>query len=279
MIEAEPQDRCMRRITLSTVPESRDLKHWHFADVGCKGLQFCDYDFSYTVMTRVYLRNTVFRNCNFTGARIIDSNFRGAKFHNCDFRYASFVGTNVDRKQIMANLPDWPNVRREFLQRMRVNAASIGDYDAEKAYVREELEAERDHWRRARRKNERYYREHYPGALNWFSVRLRCVWLWLDSVFWGHGEKPYRSIGFAVTILFALAFSLTIFQLWSSDSTIYHAGVTTWVNFINVISVFLDLGDPSLISDVHAILVLVVLFRYFLLGVIFAALYRRMARR
>src|SRR3546814_2437995 len=73
--------------------------------------------------------------CKFVGAQFIDCNFRNAKLRRTDFSYARFNGTTIPTDQIIQCLPSWPNVRRELLQMLRRNAASVGDYGSEKAFV------------------------------------------------------------------------------------------------------------------------------------------------
>src|SRR3546814_13629509 len=65
-------------------------------------------------------------------SQFIDCNFRNAKLSRTDFSYARFNGTTIPTDQIIQCLPSWPNVRRELLQMLRRNAASVGDYGSEK---------------------------------------------------------------------------------------------------------------------------------------------------
>ena len=120
---------------LARVLTGKSHKYSHFTDVSGKAAKFDDYDFSYCIFNRAYFHNSSFSNCKFIGAHFIDCNFRNAKLRNCDFSYSSFNGTKIPTEEIIENLPPWPNVRREFLQILRRNAASVGDYKAEKIFV------------------------------------------------------------------------------------------------------------------------------------------------
>src|SRR5207244_4269570 len=121
-----------------------------------------------------------FIRCKFTGCRFQECNFRGARFTQCDFKYSSFDKTVVPHKELIACAPEWPNVRKDLMQVLRVNAETLGDVEAQRGYIREEMEARREHLRRARARREQYYIDKYSGAGNWVSIRWQSLLLWID---------------------------------------------------------------------------------------------------
>ena len=141
-----------------------NFQHHFFRNTGAKELTFQNCDFSFCVFERAYFHACEFINCKFIGARFIDCNFRGAIFDGCSFEYAIFKSTLVSLAEMLKNLPAWPNVRRELLRDLRLNAESIGDAEAVKEYVREELTASREHLKKAREGKESYYASKYKGV-------------------------------------------------------------------------------------------------------------------
>ncbi|WP_206360226.1 pentapeptide repeat-containing protein, partial [Pseudomonas viridiflava] len=90
---------------------------------------------------RCYFRGVIFTSCDFTSSRFIDCNFKGAKFIHCKFNYATFRRTIVESGEIIANLPYEPNVRRDLLRNLRVDARELGSVEEESLYIQHEIEA------------------------------------------------------------------------------------------------------------------------------------------
>jgi hypothetical protein len=139
------------------------FSHAQIIDVSGKKQIFEHVDFSYSIFTRGYFHQAEFKGCNFTGTRFVDCNFRNAVFEDCSFGYCDFSGCRIETDEILKNLPDRPNVRRELLQIMRKNALSMGDVAAGRAFVIAELAAKKEHLRRAWKQDEKYYRKKYGG--------------------------------------------------------------------------------------------------------------------
>lgn len=261
----------------------RDFKHTLFKDIDGKEKTFRNCDFSYCVFIRAYFRKAKFKNCKFIGSRFYDCNFRGAELTECDFDYAQFKDTLIASYEVMQNLPKYPNQKRDLMQFHRVNAESIGDFEAIKIYVRAELEATREHWRKARIRSDRYYKDKYPGVKNYFKACFKSLYLLLDWIIWGHGEYPgklFRSIlvllvGYAVWIFFQIGGI-------AENTTIAQIGILIWDSVIVGISIFL--GTPS-VSDEYLLKIswgtkaIIVLTRYVSLGLFISALFRQLSKR
>ncbi len=260
--------------------KEKSQRHAHFTDVNGKDETFIGYDFSYCLFKRAYFHNTTFVNCNFTGARFEDCNFRNASIDKCDFRYATFNSTFVPTDQMLKNLPDWPNVRRELLQILRRNAASVGDYRSEKIYVVREIDSEEEHFRRAWKQDERYYKEKYGEFPKRIGAGLKLLALRLDNFMWGRGERLWKAPIALAVLLFLFSMLLTGVRLPSSDSTsISDAGNLFWKAFIYHINLFLDVKDESGLKGLLVIDWIVVIARYVAIGLVIAALYRRLSHR
>jgi hypothetical protein len=180
--------------------------------VSGKGAIFEDCDFSYSVMTDCYFHGARFVNCKFTGSRLFRCNFREAKFEGCDFRYVDANETKISAREVIKNLPDYPNIARDILQVMRRNASSLGDVRDARSLVVGELNQRKEHLRRAIRGQGRYYKTKYGGF--WQKVRLvvELTLLKLDSFVWGHGEKIWKMI-FPILLL-VLTSSIAHAYIW-----------------------------------------------------------------
>lgn len=188
---------------------SESFEHHHFKDVNARSAIFADCVFSYCTFERVYFRDARFKACRFVGARFIDCNFRGAMLNSCHLDYATFRGTLLEPKEFLANLPPYPNVQVELLRSLRMNAHGLGDVAAVNLFVREELHAEREHWRKARHKADAYYSEKYGAPLQRVLVYYRSFVTWLDWFLWGHGEHPWKLVRTLALLL--LLFSVVVF--------------------------------------------------------------------
>ena len=198
---------------IEQLTQTEQVASSHFRDCAGDKASFESVDFSYCVFERCYFRKSAFKDCRFTGARFIDCNLREAQFAGCDLKYVTFRGSHVETRQMLANLPDWPNVRRDLMRALRVNAVSVGDVEAIKHFVREEIEAEREHLRQARLSKSGYYYDHYSGFRRQASVRWKSVVLWLDRWIWGHGEYPLRLL--LSTAIYLTIATLVVAAFWT----------------------------------------------------------------
>jgi len=255
----------------------RSFQHHVFRDTGAKKLKFKDCDFSYCVFDRAYFHACEFEDCTFIGARFTDCNFRNTTFNGCKFEYAIFKSTLVSHHQILKNLPAWPNVQRELLRTLRINAENIGDAESVKEFVRYELAASREHLKKARDGKESYYAKKYKGFWNKANIYWQSVWLWIDWHLWGHGEYPGKLLSTIVGILVLLTFFRTLTDhSFNGDSTFYDALSLFLDYLLQNIYVFVGVIPDKFPQGLAALLALT---RYISLGLFISVLYKRLARR
>ncbi len=184
------------------------LQYSHMSDVGAKGVEFTDCDFSYSVFLRVYFRNAKFVRCKFVGCEFERCNLRKAEFSECDFSYARFLLTQMDPMDLFDQLPPRPNVRRELARTLRKNAESIGDIEAVHACFGYEMRQTENHLKQAAAGQEEYYRKKYPKRLQRIGFRAR-LWLHVFSgLSWGHGESPAKVVCAFAVVAFMLGAAL-----------------------------------------------------------------------
>jgi hypothetical protein len=191
--------------------EKLDLRHRRFRDMNANKAEFFDCDFSYSVFDRAYFRSAKFTNCKFIGCRFYDSNLRGASFPGSDFRYATFHRTLLETREMIAVLPQQPNLKRDALQNLRANAAEIGNFSSQREFVLAEIEAAMDHELRAVNGREDYYRRKYQGFFPKAQAALKYCGLRFSGLLWGHGERPFLLVVSAA--LFVVVLSLI--NLWA----------------------------------------------------------------
>lgn len=262
-----------------------NFKHHHFIDTGCTGtkaktIEISHCDFSYTFFERAYFRNVKFYNCKFIGARFTDCNFRGSTFSCCDFSYLAVNGTIISVKEVLTNLPEWPNVMRDLLMAHRVNAESVGDIEAVKMFIRAELDASKEHLRRARDRREGYYSQKYSGFRSQAKVWWDSLFLWLDWKVWGHGEYPIQLVKFVSLIL--LAFTIMVFSATDSVTpirTVSSLWTSLYDSFVFTFCTFIDLPVDNHRNINIYLMALIVIARYLTLGLFISMLFRRLSRR
>jgi hypothetical protein len=257
-----------------------DFKHAILDDVSGKKAEFDGVDFSYCVFTRAYFHEAKFRNCKFIGARFTECNFRNADIVGCDFRYADFTGTRIDTKEVLNNLPAEPNIRKELLQILRKNALSMGDVRSGREFVLREIAAEKEHLRRAWRRDEQYYKDKYSGFKKRTKVLVDRTLLWVDGFLWGHGEQLWKMLISVPSLLIICAVISTFkFELDVIDPTISSA----WNIFLGELSYYFNLFlDVQIEHQMQRIIWLdwiVVLSRYLVFGVLIAGLFRWFSHR
>lgn len=264
---------------------NQQFLHHHFIDTGCTGtkdkpIEISNGDFSFAFFERAYFRNVKFSNCKFIGARFSNCNFRGSTFSGCNFNYLAINGTIISVKEVLLNLPEWPNIMRDLLMAHRVNAESIGDIEAVKKFIRAELGASKEHLRRARYGREGYYSQKYSGFKNQAKVMWDSLFLWLDWNVWGHGEYPIQLVKFVAFIL--LAFTAVVFFSTESitpPSTINSLLASLYDSFLFTFCAFIDLPiDNPHKTNIYT-LALIVISRYLTLGLFISMLFRRLSRR
>src|SRR3546814_12155776 len=76
---------------------------------------------------------------------------------------------------------------------LRRNAASVGDYGSDKAFVVREIESQKEHLRKAWRHDDHYYQDKYGRRFKWLIAGLKLIALKIDSFAWGHGERLWKA--------------------------------------------------------------------------------------
>jgi len=256
---------------------SRDLTNANCEDISGKKVRFERVNFSFSVFTRAYFNGAPFVECRFTGCRFYSCNFRGAEFSQCDFKYSFFDQTIIPTKEIIANAPEWPNVRRELMQILRANAISVGDIESQMASVREEMKARRDHLRRARERSEDYYRKKYSGFYNWCIVRWQSLWLWMDRNLLGYGEHIGRAV-FGSAVLLVIIAIIQFLTSFDSSQSFTEVSLYLWSTVQYIFFLLLDVPDTE-VRDPVFLAIIVILLRYFLIGLLVSALFRKLSHR
>lgn len=230
-------------------------------------LVFSKVSFKQSLMDECYFRNCVFKNCDFTGANISRTNFQGADFIGCTFDYTTFHGTRIGLLPLSRNLPCWENTKMQLAKNLRMNYASIGDYEGVNFAIKIELSSTREHLWKAAFSNEGYYRgkKEYAG-LGRASYFLKYVSFWFFDKLWGNGESPAR-------MFISVPLILLIFAITNSLILVHPMGPL----MMEVSSVFLA-GGTSAMLGFFATSALT-LFRYIVIGLFVSSLVRRISRR
>ncbi|HDP3466012.1 TPA: pentapeptide repeat-containing protein [Pseudomonas aeruginosa] len=171
--------------------------------------------FRSTVFVRCYFRNVTFVGCNFTAAKFIDCNFKESKFIDCVFNYSMFRRTIIDAKEIIPNLPREPNIQRDLLRNLRVDARELGNAEDESFYIRKEIAASEKFHLSAFLGKDRFYREKY-GHIERLGFFLQWCISKISGLVWGNGERPGRIAAFCLLLIIAM--SAFIF-LYNGNST------------------------------------------------------------
>ena len=260
--------------------KDKDFRYCLFDSTGAKGITFENCDFSYATFSKAYFRKAIFINCKFIGAYFIDSNFRGVEMRACDFKYANFQNTVIPSDTVLDNLPEWPNVKRELLRIHRINASNFGDSESVKLYIREELTAQREHYRRARKRNESYYSNKYSGFYNWIKVRFKSILLWLDWNLWGHGEYPEKLIYSTLIILSVVALFISFKVTHVNEELAIGEFLLSIKNSIKyTFDAFLGIDSSNLYRISKFWTYFTVIFRITVFGMFISVLFRYLSKR
>ncbi|WP_122433868.1 pentapeptide repeat-containing protein [Pseudomonas viridiflava] len=238
--------------------------------------------FKSTTFNRCYFRGVIFTSCDFTSSRFIDCNFKEAKFIHCKFNYATFRRTIVESGEIIANLPYEPNVRRDLLRNLRVDARELGSVEEESLYIQHEIEASdlfciSAFWGRGE-----FYRKKY-SAVERFGFLFQFLKSKVSGFVWGNGERPAR-LGltcFVITLILGVAL------FWyGHHSQAFAVGGEELDNFLLSIrlAVMEFVGVPYVVGDYDLkvplpISVIAVCFRYVVIGLLVSVMFRAFSRR
>lgn len=237
--------------------------------------------FRSTVFVRCYFQSVVFTNCDFTSAKFIDCNLKEAKFVHCKFNYVSFRRTLVESSEIIANLPIEPNVRRDLLRNLRVDARELGNVEDESLYVRQEIEAS-DYFCMAAFLGKGPYLRNKYGTVERLGYLMQWLFSKVSGLIWGHGEKPLRVMYACMAFTLAVAGYLFAFEYSSAlaQSLPIHERITTVLRLSA--SEFLGIPYQASADAIQApfhVSIVAVCARYIFIGLLVSVLFRRLSRR
>ncbi|ANM14025.1 MULTISPECIES: pentapeptide repeat-containing protein [unclassified Rhizobium] len=245
-------------------------------DLNALKTTFENCDFSYSIIDGGYFRDAVFRNCRFSGTKFFDCNFKSANFYKCDFSFARFSTCLIDTAEIIASLPDQPNIRRESLQNLKANAVEAGDFASLGLLTLQEIEAAQRHYRYALRGYDSYYRNKYPNMLSKVRACANLVGLWLGGLIWGHGERPWRLASSCFVILCFLA----LVNFWSLLPRVTWSETDKGLASLDyVFRLFLDLNPNPTFAGFTAVDFAIVAMRYIYIGLFISVLYKSISHR
>ena len=192
-----------------------------WVNVSVRKGNFSKCDFSYTIFINCYFRDASFRDCDFTGCRFVHCNFQSRSMLGCNFRYSRWEKTEVRRVLLLGNLPAESNLAQKFLIQLRLNSASIGEYDDARYYLYEAEKRSREHYLEIIKCRKEYYRKKYAFSQERLMAPFRYARSWLNKVVWGYGEQPIRlSVSGLVLILV-----LGVIHAHTDDSLNLWAGI------------------------------------------------------
>lgn len=253
------------------------LVNYLVQNIDAKNIQFEDCDFSFSVFNDCYFRGAKFKNCKFIGSQFNNCNMKTAEFTDCKFDYARFNRTWISHDQVLNNLPDFPNTRRDLMREHRVNSVSVGDSDSVKVYIIEELEGERLHWEMAKQGKTPYYKGHYSGFKKQLNVYWKSFLLNSDWFLWGHGESPKKLVTSALCFL---SFIL-LWDVWTKGLQEYLC--ENPIQFVagRVYEILLGfLGNLSATSNLNGAQSIVLLLgHYVYLGLFINIIYKKIDKR
>lgn len=242
-----------------------------FQRLGAKEVTFDGVDFSFTIFDTCYFRKCVFQNCNFTGCRFTASNLYGSSFNGCKFDYAIFERTIVDSDILDLGCPGHENLKLRFARTLRANFQSLGDANSVNKAIGVELAATMEHYLKAWKSTESYYRSKYKG---WARAKMFVEWLnfRLWDYVWGNGESLWK-LGRAVVATLAAMAIADVF-LKQKDSLM----ITSYLkSFIHVPAVFFGIKAPSEYPELYLAIILVV--RLIMVGFLLSIIIKRFSRR
>ncbi len=252
------------------------LQFFKIENANGKDKFFKDVNFKYARFEDCYFRNAEFHNCDFTGAKIDNCNFSQASFKDCIFEFTLFFSSILDFKDIKGSLPEKPNLKRDVLRNLRMNAKSQGNYKDSYLIAIEEMNSELKYYSKATfykksRKEDKFYAEKYPKPKDRFRNARLGISLWLEKQIWGFGIMPRK---FLITILAVLiVFSgLDILVRWDLSWG------SLWDSIKGVLSAFASLATKERDALPWWLTISIVIFRYISMGVFVAIILKRISR-
>jgi hypothetical protein len=249
-----------------------DYSGQHLSDVGAKKGVFEACNFSYCIVDRGYFHGATFTNCKFVGTRFVNCNFRSVTFVRCDFSYSSFDHTYLARGEVVKNLPYQPNIRRDLVRALRVNAVAMGDQETSNSLISLELLAStQHHWEVVKRANS-YYEKY--NTVERVSSFFSYLGLRIESLIWGFGLSPSRLLGW---VILAIALSGVAISQASLSGT---SPIPMFSGLKYAIFGILDLAlvPTEVLSINRTTFAALVAIRMIVIGLLITIIYRRYAR-
>lgn len=229
--------------------------------------KFINVSFMQSIISECYFRNCIFKDCDFTGANISNTNFQGADFIGCTFDYTTFTGTHISTIPISRNLPSRENLKIQLAKNLRVNYASIGDYDGVNFAINIEISATLEHLKKAAFSKEAYYRGKTEfSGFGRLSYGIKYLYCRFFDFLWGNGEKPSK-------MFLSIPLLLTLLSLIYS----YSLNISILTSIKETINIFFIGGESSSLGLIASSAVNIM--RYIALGLFVSSLVRRISRR
>lgn len=152
-----------------------------------------------------YFRKAEFVNVDFTGSTFKFCNFEKATFKSCSLRYCSFYHCKLPLNEIIACLPQEPNLRRDLARNLRSNCLSMGDKKSADIYLNIETKAAEELSKSIFLSKTRYFKDNY-NLLDRIHEFLNYISSKISGLIWGYGYRFDRLI--VSFVLIALCFSL-----------------------------------------------------------------------
>lgn len=228
-------------------------------------------DFSYTTFINCYFRGARFRDCNFTGCKFIDCNFQSSSILQCNLQYSKWEKTDVARSTLLGNLPAEPNLAQRLLIQLRLNAASIGEYDDARYYLYEAEKRSREHFLEIIKCRKDYYRKKYSISQDRIVAPFRYVGSLINNVLWGYGERPLLLCLNGVLLIL----SFGIIHAYSYESMDLFSGIKLSLGaFVSAIP-----GIEPAATEMSVWLLIESLFGLIYIAFLAASLHRRISTR
>lgn len=147
--------------------------------------------------------------------------------------------------------------------------------------LQHELEAERDHWAKARKQEESYYQEKYGSFGQQVRSTFNSIALTCDSWLWGHGFSFFRLTAWTIALLLMLIVFLFFNSQCCSDAmTLGQILNGLKISAHQTLSLYIDLPDigDDLVRQHWWFATTIVMLRYISLGLFITCFYRRVAR-
>lgn len=253
--------------------QNRTVQRAIWVNVSTRESKFVKCDFSYTMFVNCYFRGALFYDCDFTGCRFVDCNFGSSSMHSCKLRYSRWERTEIARGTLLDNLPAEGNLAQKLLIQLRLNAASVGEYDDARYYLYEAEKRSREHFLEIIKCRKDYYRKKYAYSAERLLAPFRYASSLTNYALWGYGERPLKLSlnGLLLILVFGVVHAL------ADDSISLWAGVR--MSFSAFVSVVPSVGVGSVPAAVTGWQLAESLLGIVYIAFLAASLHRRVATR